>query len=160
VVCKFKGIIYVHIRQYELKGDREYPTRIGSCMSARRFAMFLLTKQKIEDAKRDIGNGSESVDVREHIGGGVYLTLKSGTNLINIRKYFIPPGSILPIPTRMGIALKFSEWDKLMDCIEDMKNLSQDLKHAEPCFNGLDHANVMSFLECKECTPYGCGFSP
>ena len=155
VVCNFKGKVYFNIRQYELKGNREYPTITGTCMSAQRFAWFMLKRQQVTDAVREVENGSETVDLRDHIGGGVHVALKSGINLVNIRKYFLPHGAAAPIPTRMGIALKFSEWEKLMECIDDVKNLSSELMNAEPCFNGLDHANLMGFLQCRECSPFG-----
>ena len=154
VVCKFNGMTYFHIRQYERKGEREYPTKVGTCMTPKRFAMFLLTVPKIEEAKKEIDGESESVDVKEHIGGGVYIAAKSGKDIINIRKHFMPSGSAAPVPTRMGIGLRFPEWDKLMECIENMKNPSPDLANAEPCFNGNDHANLMGFLQCPECCPH------
>ena len=158
MVCKFKGTIYVHIRQYERKGDREYPTRIGTSMTPKRFALFRAMAPKVDEGKREVQGGSELVDVREHIGGGVNVSINSEMKLINIRKHFIPIGTATPIPTRMGIALKFSEWEKLMEKLEEIKNLSPELVNAEPCYLGTDHSNVMGYLQCKECSPYGLDF--
>ncbi len=127
-------------------------------MSAKRFARFMMTRLEIDIAKRALSVGSDSVDVREHIGGGVHVCVKSGLHLVDIRKYFVPVGTVSPIPTRMGIALKFPEWEKLTEYLDVIKSLSPELTDAEPCFNAEDHANVMGFLQCTECSPYGCDF--
>ena len=155
VVCKFNGNVYVHVRQYERKGDMEYPTRTGTSMTPKRFKLFTMTVPKIDEGKLEVEGGSETVNVCEHIGGGVNVSVNSGFRVVNIRKHFVPMGAVTPIPTRMGIALKFSEWEKLVEKLDEIKNLTPELTNAEPCYTATDHSNVMGFLQCKECTPHG-----
>ena len=100
-------------------------------------------------------NGADAVNVKEHIGGGVNVTIKSGCNVINIRRYFMTEVGSGELPTRKGIALKFVEWDRLVERLEDIKKVSPVLTNAQLCANGLDHANLMGFLQCRECNPYG-----
>ena len=124
-------------------------------MPPKRFASFIQTIGKVEEAKHELLRGSETVELKEHIGGGIYVTLKSGFAMVNIRKYFMPQSCSVEVATKMGIALKFSEWDHLVEAIPNIKKLSPILENAVPCADGTDHCNLMGFLQCRECNPFG-----
>lgn len=145
----------MHVRQYELKGERMYPTRIGTCMSPCRFKAFCTIVGKIQEAKEALYNGVEAVNIKEHIGGGVNVSLKTGNNCVDIRRYFMTDVGVAELPTRKGISLKFAQWDRLVERLEDIKRVSPILMNAELCSSRTDHSNLMGFLDCRECNPYG-----
>ena len=128
---------------------------MGACMPPKRFAAFLRTVAKVEEGKRNLLEGTNNVDINEHIGGGIKVTLKSDVALIHIRKYSMPGRQSFEMATTLGIALKFGEWDKLVEVLNDVKNLSPTLKNAKPCSDSPDHCNLMGFLQCRECNPHG-----
>ena len=50
-----------------------------------------------------------------HLGEGVYTTIKSPLWLVDIRSWYLSEDNTLK-PCRKGIALKFDEFSKLMEC--------------------------------------------
>ena len=100
-----------------------------------------------------------AVDYKKHLGGGIYFSVVSGFDCVNLRRYWIPNGSMdgscEPVPTKGGIGLKFSEWDVLVDSMEEIRNCHQDLLNARLCIEGLDHLNQMGEYRCRECNPFG-----
>jgi len=55
----------------------------------------------------------ENVDLRIHLGRNYYVSLKTGYSLIHIRRWFLPENEEEVRPTRTGIALNFTQWEKL-----------------------------------------------
>ena len=145
----------VHIRQFDLheKSGKLYPTRVGTCFSPKRFANFTNMIHLIDEQVKLLREG-EPVSFKNHLGGGVYCTVNTGFDCVNIRQYFMPPNIQEEIPTRSGIAIRLSEWDEIVKCIEDVKNLSPELKNAEICYLQQDHQYLMQFVECPECNSF------
>lgn len=157
IVSSFNDSIYVHMRQYEQNktSGRSFPTKTGICFKPKRFANLLRNIDEVNETVEQMAQGQANIELKKHIGGGVYLTVTGGYPCINIRKYFVPEGRQEEIPTRMGIALRMSEWRAFVGFVEEIKNLSTELKDAEPCYLSLDHANLMGYLNCNECNPFG-----
>jgi len=49
------------------------------------------------------------VSYRDPIGGGYYVSITSGFNCIDIRKFYVSYGQTDPKPTRRGTALRLGE---------------------------------------------------
>ena len=159
VVSKFNGEVQVHIRQYDAneKTGFLYPTKLGVCLPPRRFAELY---SGIDSCIRHVKylRDGEPVEYKKHLGGGIYLTVMSGFGCVNIRKYWVPDGSsdgsMSPVPTKLGLVLRLSEWDLLVESLEGVRNSHPDLTSAVPCNEGLDHLNQMGYFTCSECNPF------
>ena len=59
-----------------------------------------------------------------------------------------------PKARRQGIALRLSEWSNLKDSITQLHATKIDLAQVLPCSYSTDHANLMGYMSCKECSPF------
>ena len=59
-----------------------------------------------------------------------------------------------PKAERQGIALRLSEWNNLKEGITQLHAAMPDLALALPCSYSTDHANLMGYMSCKECSPF------
>ena len=59
-----------------------------------------------------------------------------------------------PKAGRQGIALRLSEWNNLQESITQLHAAMPDLVLALPCSYSTDHANLMGYMSCKECSPF------
>ena len=96
----------------------------------------------------------QDVDFKRHVGGGVYVIVKSGFECVNLRQYFLPAGNEEEVPTRQGIALRLSEWDRLLEHMDAIRMTSKEIEDAKQCFLSDDHMNVMVWVECRECNAF------
>jgi Transcriptional Coactivator p15 (PC4) len=110
-------------------------------------------KEEVSDAVKQRRTG-QSITLKTHLGGGIYCTMNEGFDSVNFRQYFVPEGQQEAIPTKRGISLKFTEWEKFAALVDEMKQLSPDLLLAEPCYMNTNHYNQLGFLNCKECKPF------
>ena len=64
--------------------------------------------------------GSETVKFRVHIGGAHYVSVTSGYQCVDVRKFYQPFGSIDADikPTKKGVALRLDEWTHLVGLID------------------------------------------
>lgn len=71
------------------------------------------------------------VKLRLHIGGAWHVVVTSGYRGVDLRKFFLSQeGKIKPM--KAGIALHPSEWDRIKQIAEDMKEIkSLNYSHAE-----------------------------
>jgi len=164
-VATYGEDIFVHLRQYEVEKDEKtgtkgfYPTKVGVTLIPSRFETLTTHEEEINSAVAEMRKYyKKPVDVKLHLGGGFYCTIKSGFDCVNIRKYFVPPGQKEPIPTKKGLALKFNEWKVLTQLIEDIKSIAPELAEATPCYGRDDHANQEGMWTCTECCPFGNKF--
>jgi len=94
------------------------------------------------------------VSYKTHIGGGYYVSVTSGFNCIDIRKFYIPCGQTDPKPTRRGIALRLSEWTEIKKIINTINAKFPTLGTTLPCFYNEDHLDPLVALQCRDCHPF------
>lgn len=157
VVNRFNGQIYVHVRQYkdDISSGKSYPTKIGVSLNPSRFAILMMNSDEISQALDNIRKPEPTcVNYKRHLGGGIYLSVTTGVECVDIRRYFVPDGQKEELPTRNGISLKCSEWRKLVQLDQEIRKLSPLLQNATPCSYDVSHSNQEGALMCKECTPF------
>jgi hypothetical protein len=121
VVSVYDGSVRVHIRQYAGTG---YPTKMGVSLSldawrtltrnmAELSALIAETTESMED-----GQCKDVKTFKVPLGDSVYLTYASDYRCVNVRRYFIPDGESVPVPTRWGLALKLIEWRALCEAVD------------------------------------------
>jgi len=100
--------------------------------------------------------GSETVKFRAHIGGAHYVSVTSGYQCVDMRKFYQPFGSIDADikPTKKGVALRLDEWTHLVGLIDVINTAHPSLATAMPCYFEESHASPTSWLSCCECHPF------
>jgi len=96
----------------------------------------------------------DTVNYKQSIGGGYYISVTTGFYCIDVRKFFIPHGETDVKPTRQGIALRLREWDNMKKIIDAINNKYPALGTALPCYLSDDHQNQLGALQCRECYPF------
>ena len=148
----FRGLEKIHVRQYNSENNKEFPTKIGITLSPSRFCLFYTSLDEITEAV-DLLKRKKLVDFKKHMGGGIYVTAKSGFACVNIRKYFKVEDS--EKPTKIGIAVRLPEFAKLVECAKELAKCYPALVSADLiCAN--QHFNQMDLFNCRECQPFGC----
>ena len=139
----------MHIRQF----DNNVPSKRGICLSPERFATLVYYIPDINRCVSKVRDGDKEIWNKYHLGGGIYVKIDGGFQTVNIRRYFVPKGTIEEVPTKKGIALRINEWDRLVECAEEVKSVAEELK-ATPCFLKADLTETLVAISCKECYPF------
>ena len=147
VASEFLGEVKIHIRHYE----RERPTKNGICLSLRRWNELKLVLREIIDtvAKYE----QEKADLKHHLGGNWHVSVTQGFPCVDIRKFWLPDGDSAIRATRKGIALKFTEFQKLVEAVPVLDQHVPELLQVNPCYKQDDHQNQLGMLGCVECNP-------
>ena len=157
VVCRFNGNILLHIRHYKFskESNKFYPTKIGANLTVRRFAHLMTNLGEITKTFDQIRSSDNNiVSFSLHVGGGIFCTLKTGVPGVDIRRYFVPQGETKVHPTKNGIALKYYEWTKFVNSLDEIKNSNPSLMNARHCFERGYHYNHEGAMTCTECNPF------
>jgi len=123
VAKKFKGQLYIHIRNYDQTGPKNNSNKTRCCT------------QEVK-----------------HLGGGVFITISSIYPTVDIRHFWKPKGSDIPVATKRGISLKKYKWERLCVAMQVMRDFAPELEEA--CICRFSHPNELELLACKECSPF------
>ena len=151
----FNGNKYVHVRQYILMRGNLFPSKEGIAMSPMRFAAF---RQRMADIDEQVENlrAKRYTDAKYHIGGPLFVCLKTEYFAVNLRNFCFPEGKEESVPTKYGIALRVREWEELKNRIPQLLADRPDLAEVSTCSTQDDHMNQMVFFNCCECNHLPC----
>jgi len=121
---------------------------------SRRWAFFCESLTEINIAVQQLEEVGREVKLWSHIGGGHYVSVTSGFQCVDFRKWFQPRGQKDPKPTRKGIALNLDQWVRMRKIVEAINNDHPVLAAALPCYMEDGHQNPMGAFECRECYPF------
>ena len=95
-------------------------------------------------------SADDKQEFSHHLGWGCFLTVLKykEQKYYDIRRWWMPPGSDKPTPTRTGIRLNRNEVDKLICFQTDLYVAVPEIANVEPC----DCFTGMNFLKCERCT--------
>ena len=155
----YRGVDKFHVRQYEEKNGLVLPTKLGVCMSATRFAAFRFLIAEMDERVNDLVE-KRAVDATIHVGGDLFVTIKTGFSCVNLRKYFFPAGMQQSVPSRSGIALRLPEWEALKACVAELIELKPELANVGRCSDQEDHQNQIGYFNCGECNHLPPDFVP
>ena len=155
----YRGEDKFHIRQYEEKNGLVVPTKLGVCMSTTRFAAFRFLMGEMDERVNDLAQ-KRAVDSTIHVGGDLFVTIKTGFACVNLRKYFFPAGMQQSVPSRSGIALRLTEWEALKACVAELIQLKPELANVGRCSDQEDHQNQIGYFNCGECNHLPPDFVP
>ena len=116
----YKGQTRVDIRQYLTLGNKIYPTKSGIHLSGSQFVNLIDIVKEIDNDVTKVRN-HEMDNFKYHIGDEIYVTASDGFALVHIRLYYKNEDMTIALPTKVGLALRFQEWDTLVKLIEEVQ---------------------------------------
>ena len=97
-------------------------------------------------------NGEE-IAYEKHIGGNLYVYVKSPFECVQIRQKYIKDGE-LRYSKYKGISLKQDQFKSFTLLTEVMKSFHPQIAEAVPCSEKPDHTDFRVMSTCTECTPF------
>ncbi len=157
VVSKWKGQTRISLREYVSYdgSDKLYPTKKGIALTVDNWIDLKLVFDEI-NALLSTLSIAEQVDYKHHIGSNVFVTVKTGWPNVDIRSWWLPEDANDIVPTKRGISLRASEWEKLNQIAESLHKVVPELAYAIPCSMRGDHQNQQGMLACSHCNPNSC----
>src|SRR5271155_1526279 len=126
----------IHIRIYD---NNHLPTKKGVVLNASRWRHLTHQLGAISGLFGAAAAHTETiVPLIEHLGGGIFATMDGRYPVLHLRKYFKPNmtrgNDDAPIPTRLGVTLRLSEYQQLVSLIPAIENMSDELKNGTACY--------------------------
>jgi hypothetical protein len=183
VLVKLSGAVYL---LFGLDGDEQLVLRVQDCVYNKQASgndanfvprtVKLSSEQwaELKDAANDIEEAFENgtiCDMRIHIGKNTFITAKPDNNIVDIREFFIPAGTVKPefgypdqyydmvIPTRRGVQLSVEGWKRLLSTgVEIIEKVAPpELATTSPCdHRSEDEGTPRDIRRCYHCNPNGC----
>ena len=115
-----------------------------AALTLQRFAKIVHSLPAIEDAVTKLKQNVELVNFRRHIGGPWHVSVTTGYHCVDIRQFFMIDEELKP--TRIGMALRLSEWEQFKTAIDEIHRIRPDIAAVVPCYLQDDHNNQMGEL--------------
>ena len=109
------------VREYNRYGDKIYPTKLGARMSPTQFMNLL---SFIEEINKDYKEMRELKveQFKYNIGDGLYIAASNQYPAVHIRFYFQNETMPFPLPTKSGLALRYTEWESFVELLDKVKD--------------------------------------
>ncbi|KAJ8311293.1 hypothetical protein KUTeg_011154 [Tegillarca granosa] len=104
VLKSFKGVMQVHIRQFEIGAKGPFPTSKGVALNLEKWKK--LEEMHADDIDLSVNNfdkNDENVACKIHLGSNYYVSVKKPIARVDIRRWFLPLDSDVIVPTKKGI---------------------------------------------------------
>lgn len=144
-IIKDEAEYFIDLRIVE---NDDQPSRKGQRLSLSRWKNLI---NNIEDIEKEVESmkNKEDVDYRLHLGGNIFVSIKTPYWCVNLRKF--RDGTI---PTHEGLSLKFGQWQHMIGRLDEIHfQLPIDIETVIPCQLSEDHQNQVGMLRCPECNP-------
>ena len=157
IVNEVNGEFIIHIRKYEYDEiGNLHPTREGISFDSRRFAAVMEGLYKRNKHMLDTVCGRPLLPpFKMHIGGGCYITMDPGMDIVHFRQYTLSESAHQPIPTALGTTMKLWHVLNLTVIMQNAQRKFEVLTNAQVCACAKDDANDMDQTQCLECQPFG-----
>lgn len=119
-----------------------------------RWSQFTESFDEVNDALAKLVKREADVKLQLHIGGGWYVSVTTGFPCVDIRKFYLALDGAIK-PTRTGIAIRLSEWDRVKEIAQKIKEKHPTVGAVQPCWTQADHFNQEGAINCRECNPFG-----
>ena len=121
-VRDYNGETLIHIRQFKKYGERIYPTPLGVHLTISQFMTLIDLLEEINNDVCDVRDKNVE-SFKYNLGNNVYVTANKEYPVVHIRFYFQNELMPFALPTKIGIALRFGEWNKLVELVEAVKTI-------------------------------------
>ena len=107
------------VRQYNRYGPKVYPTKQGVHLTRAQLTKLLIY---LEEINRDLAEyqAGNITEFKYNIGGGLHVTASDGFPVIHIRLYYQNPEMPFALPTKVGMALHYPEWNLFVSLLEEL----------------------------------------
>lgn len=141
----FNGQTYIHIRKMI---DGKIPTQDGITLNLQRCNELFMSLSFLEESVRTMELNQDTF-YRRHLGGNWHVTVQSGFNRVDIRKFWFPEGANDIRVTKKGVSLTFVQFRELRNGLRIIDSFVQELCDVVPCYSDPNH----DIANCLECTP-------
>ena len=90
------------------------------------------------------------VRLNTHIGGRFYVSVTTGYNCVDIRRFYYNPAKDSTLPTKEGIAINLNDWTAFKVIAQQINQDFSQLANAEMCM----HQTFIELISCGECHPF------
>ena len=137
----------IDLREFKQTEKCKFPTTIGINLSLEFFKSLTLATDMVDTAL------NKNEDLHYHIGGNIFLTVRSDNPCVDLRKYWKPENEENLVPTKKGICLRPAEYITLKSHVSTLEKEVPQLETILPCFMRDDHQNQLGMLRCATCNP-------
>ena len=141
----FNGKTYVHVRKLV---NQKFPTKDGISLTLQRCNELYMSLPHLDIAVSEMEH-NQGTFYRRHLGGNWHVTVQTGFNCVDIRKFWLPEGATQICATRKGVSLSFPEYKELRNGLRSLDSYIPELRDIVPCYLEPDHLTN----QCKECSP-------
>ena len=148
----FNGLPKIHLRQFEWDHftGTEYASKCGLTLSISAFSKLVSNMEDVKAAVEQMREKKE-VDLNLHLGGKVYVRVRTPYLGVSVRLFFVLNGQILP--SKYGLMIKLKHFDKFASSVKQLSEMFPTIAMTENICE-LSHDNQESLFSCKFCTPF------
>ena len=141
----FNEQTYVHVR----KLLREtIPTKDGISLTLQWCSELIMSLPLLDDVVSTMQQNQVTF-YRRNLGGNWQVTIQSGFNRVDIRKFWFPVGAKELQATRKGVSLTFDQFRELKNGLKSITSYVPELNNIVACYSDPNH----DVPNCLECTP-------
>jgi hypothetical protein len=122
------------------------------CFPLKRWAQFVAIFPMVNQCLDNMRQ-RQPVSLQYHIGGRFYVSVTSGFYCVDVRQFYWNMAMGVR-PTRKGIALRISEWEKLKEIVPILHAKFPVIAETPTCSSISNHFNQEAAFSCLECYPY------
>jgi len=125
-------------------------TKNCAYFTAPRWSRFVCMIEDIDVHVRQASWG-KSTAYQKHIGCKWYVSVGDNYPTVDIRRWYVnvKKGNRI-MPTRVGIALTYRQWDKVKEAVRKVEQQVPALVAISPCW----HDSQDQMMRCTECSPF------
>ncbi len=120
---------------------------------AKRWAQFVAIMNRVDEGLEQLIS-KQRVNFSYHVGGAWYVSVTTGFQCVDIRKWYYNTSINDVKPTKTGIALRLREWGALKEIIRQIHQKHPLLTTTPTYSSQADHYNLDGALACTECHPF------
>ena len=137
----------IDLREFKQTEKSKFPTKKGISLNLELFKSLALATDMVDTAM------NKNEDLHYHIGGNIFLTVRSDNPCVDIRKYWKPENEVNLVPTKKGICLRPTEYVNLKSHVSNLEKEVPQLETIVPCFMRDDHQNQLGMFRCPTYNP-------
>jgi len=144
------GNRWLHVHENNEVFIKDLDTKKCAFFTSPRWKRFVGAIADIEEQVQ-LSSVGKTTHYTQHIGGTWHVSVDSKFPTVDIRRWYedLRAWSSLK-PTRVGIALMYSNWAKLKKAIVEVENEISAMLAVSPCW----HNSQIDEMLCNECSPY------
>ena len=141
----FNEQTYVHVSKLF---EETIPTKDDISLTLQRCSELIMSLPLLDDAVSTMQQNNVTF-YRRHLGGNWHVTIQSGFNRVDIRKFWFPVGAKELQATGKGVSLTFDQFRELKNGLKNITSYVPELNNIVVCYSNPTH----DVPNCLKCTP-------